>query len=59
LGPKKKKFFSQALATKSLWRLLFNKGLWRKLMRWKYIKEGTIEEYLRLDRTYIKRASLV
>jgi hypothetical protein len=46
-GDQKKIFFSEALATSGLWTILFNKGLWGKLIRWKYLKEGTIEEWLK------------
>jgi hypothetical protein len=38
-GLKKLHIFEQALAAKSLWRLLFNKGLWGKVMRAKYLEE--------------------
>jgi hypothetical protein len=38
--------FGKALATKRLWRLLFNKGMWARIMQQKYIISHTMEQWI-------------
>jgi hypothetical protein len=49
--------FNQALVAKSLWRMLFNKGLWGKVMKEKYLENKEVEAWLRQERKYFKGAS--
>jgi hypothetical protein len=58
-GLKKLHIFGQALAAKSLWRLLFNKGLWGKVMREKYLEDRDLEEYIRHEPKSFKGSSNV
>jgi hypothetical protein len=43
-------WFSKALASKSLWRLLSNKMLWGRVLTSKYLAGKTIEEWFRCPR---------
>jgi hypothetical protein len=57
MGSKELYVFNQALAAKSLWRMLFNKGLWGKVMKEKYLENKEVEVWLRQERKYFKGAS--
>ena len=39
--------FNQALETKSLWRMFFNRGLCGKVMKEKYLENKEVEVWLR------------
>jgi len=49
--------FDQALVTKSLWWLLFNEGLWGKIMQQKHLKSLTLEQWIRCEPKSIWGAS--
>jgi hypothetical protein len=40
--------FNMALAAKILWTLINNEGLWGKVMKLKYLKIKSIEEWFRM-----------
>lgn len=39
--------FGSALATKSLWRGLFSKGMWSDVLKTKYLKQENVYEWIR------------
>jgi hypothetical protein len=51
--------FSQALTTKSLWRLIYNECLYGKFMKIKYLKHKYVEELLKSERRIYQGVSIV
>jgi len=49
--------FSRALAAKSLCMLLFNNGLWGKVMKIKYLDSRDLEDWIQHERKSFKRVS--
>jgi hypothetical protein len=56
-GLKNIHLFGQALTVKSLWRLLFNEGLWGNIMKKKYLKDYIVEQWIKVEPKSIKGAS--
>jgi hypothetical protein len=57
LGIQNLKWFTQALATKSLWRALFGSSLWSKSMTKKYLKGVDVSLWMRMARHKAHNAS--
>ena len=52
-------FSARLWLQKSLLRLFFNKEMWGKVMKAKYVKDGTSEAWTRMERKSVKGASHV
>jgi hypothetical protein len=51
--------FNMALALKCLWRLVYNKALWEKVMKYKYLRGISIEDWFKKERKIPQGGSIV